>query len=147
MSNLDFDAERLEAELAEVCGQLNAAHARLGGCRVPGCTGGRVQIHHIVHWKDGGPTASHNLAALCPHHHRLHHRGLLAITGNADSPDGLLFTDARGRVLAGAPPPLPPPPGSRIEVTGTWTHPTGERLESRWVHFNSQGLTAEPLAG
>jgi HNH endonuclease len=117
------------------------------GCRVPGCTGSRVQIHHIVHWKDGGPTASHNLAALCPRHHRLHHRGLLGITGNADVAGGLTFTDARGRPLAGAPPPRPPLPGARVEVTGTWTHPAGERLESRWVHFNQRRAAAEPRAG
>jgi hypothetical protein len=117
------------------------------GCRVPGCTGRRVQIHHIVHWKDGGSTAGDNLVALCPRHHRLHHRGLLGITGNADAPDGLAFTDARGSPLAGAPPPVAPPPGAYIEVTGTWTHPTGERLDSRWVHFNRREATAEARAG
>ena len=117
------------------------------GCRVPGCNGSRVQIHHIIHWKDGGPTASFNLTALCPRHHRLHHRGLLGITGNADSPDGLTFADARGRPLVGAPPPLPPPPGAHQEVTGTWTHPTGERLQSKWIHFNRREAAAEPRAG
>ncbi len=117
------------------------------GCRVPGCTGSRVQIHHIVHWKDGGLTASYNLVALCPRHHRLHHRGLLGITGNTDAAGGLTFTDARGRPLAGAPPPLPPSPGARIGVAGTWTHPSGERLDSRWVHFNRRGAAAEARAG
>ncbi len=65
------------------------------GCRVPGCGRHHVEIHHIVHWLDGGPTNTWNLVALCPHHHRLHHRGLLHITGNADRPDGLVFADRR----------------------------------------------------
>jgi Domain of unknown function (DUF222) len=29
------------------------------GCRVPGCTADRfVEIHHIIHWEDGGPTST-----------------------------------------------------------------------------------------
>jgi hypothetical protein len=46
---------------------------RDGACRVPGCDRHRrLQIHHIRHWQDGGPTDSRNLVALCPFHHRLH---------------------------------------------------------------------------
>ena len=106
------------------------------GCRVPGCGRNHVEVHHIVHWLDDGPTNTWNLVALCPYHHRLHHRGLLHITGNADQPDGLTFTDRRGRALAGAPPPKPPDPTHPGAVTGHWQHPTGERLQSKWVHFN-----------
>jgi len=36
------------------------------GCRVPGCTSRRVQIHHVRHWEDGGATEPANLVALCP---------------------------------------------------------------------------------
>lgn len=105
------------------------------GCRVPGCGRHHVEIHHIVHWLDGGPTNTWNLVALCPHHHRLHHRGLLNITGNADQPGGLVFTDRRGRPLV-VPSPTPPDPGRPIAVTGHWQHPTGERLQTKWIHFN-----------
>ena len=40
---------------------------RDGGCRVPGC-GQRhwVQIHHIVHWEDVGPTETRNLLLPVP---------------------------------------------------------------------------------
>ena len=46
------------------------------GCRVPGCDSRFVEIHHIVHWNQGGPTDTWNLVSLCPRHHTLHHQGL-----------------------------------------------------------------------
>ncbi len=52
------------------------------GCRVPGCSSTRVQIHHLVHWEDGGRTDADNLVALCHRHHRLHHRQKLRISGD-----------------------------------------------------------------
>ncbi|CAN5776723.1 hypothetical protein BH24ACT6_BH24ACT6_06940 [soil metagenome] len=112
------------------------------GCRVPGCSQRRwVQVHHIVHYgpPDNGPTDTWNLICLCPHHHRLHHRGKLGITGNADLTPGtrraVVFTDARGRCIEpGATPVAPggPPP----EPSGTWQHPLGERLQHWAVYFN-----------
>jgi hypothetical protein len=107
---------------------------RDGGCRVPGCDRRRwVQVHHIRHWEDGGPTDTANLLCLCSHHHRLHHRGGLGIEGNADDPDGMVFTDARGRRLdnRGYPmsPTTPPPPGN-------WTPPSGEPLRPWSIYFN-----------
>ncbi len=107
-----------------------------GVCRVPWCSSHRwLQIHHVVHWEDGGPTDTANLCALCPACHRAHHRGELGIVGNADQPDGLRFTDRHGHPLAAAPrtlqPVMPPaPPRSRYE------HPLGERLYRRWLTFD-----------
>ena len=66
-------------------------------------------------------------------HHRLHHRGRLGIEGNADDPDGLVFTDHRGRRLTGVGRPAPP---GQVRLAGHWVHPSGERLESHWVYFN-----------
>jgi hypothetical protein len=57
----------------------------------------------------------------------------LGISGDADDPDGLVFTDARGRPLAPAGKPTPP---SELVPTGNWVHPSGERLDGRWVHFS-----------
>jgi len=106
------------------------------GCAVPGCTQTHLlEVHHIIHWEDDGPTDTFNLIALCPHHHRLHHKGVLGITGNAD--DGtVVFTDHNGNLLkpSGArpePPGAPPPPPD-----GTYQHPLGERLDYEWLHFN-----------
>ena len=63
-----------------------------------------------------------------PHDHRLHHRGQLGIIGNADDPDGLVFTDADGRVIDPAAHPTKPtgPPPSPAHP---YQHPLGERLQ------------------
>ena len=53
-------------------------------CAVPGCGATRgLHAHHIRHWEDGGPTELANLVLVCPYHHRLHHRGVITITGPA----------------------------------------------------------------
>jgi hypothetical protein len=48
-----------------------------GGCEWRGCTERRyVELHHVQHWVDGGPTELSNLVALCWHHHHLLHEGV-----------------------------------------------------------------------
>ncbi|WP_136625632.1 HNH endonuclease signature motif containing protein, partial [Mycobacterium innocens] len=80
-------------------------------CAVPGCNATRgLHAHHLRHWEDGGATELANLVLLCPYHHRLHHRGLITITGPADA---LTVTDNAGRPLRPgslARPPTQPPP-------------------------------------
>jgi hypothetical protein len=110
------------------------------GCRVPGCTNTcYVEVHHIIHWLNGGRTDSWNLIMICPKHHRAHHRGELGITGNADEVHGVTFTDWAGRRLGPTgqpvvphrdpdPPdkPYAPPIGGRMNyrwVGGSWVHP------------------------
>ena len=59
-----------------------ALEYRHRSCAVPGCGATRgLHAHHLVHWEDGGATELDNLVLLCPYHHRLHHRGVLTITG------------------------------------------------------------------
>jgi hypothetical protein len=97
-------------------------------CAVPGCGATRgLHAHHIRHWENGGPTELHNLVLLCPYHHRLHHRGIITITGPATR---LTVTDSSGRALSSAslarppnkpPPDVPPCPG-----------PLGERADWWW---------------
>jgi hypothetical protein len=97
-------------------------------CAVAGCGATRgLHAHHIVHWEDGGPTELVNLVLVCPYHHRLHHRGLITITGPAQD---LRVTDSSGRPLSAGslarapnlpPPAVPPCPG-----------PTGERADWWW---------------
>jgi len=114
---------------------------------VPGCTARHfLEIHHIVHWLDGGRTDTDNLLMLCPHHHRLHHGGRLAISGNADVPDGVVFTDRAGRPIrpSGAqpiPPAGPPPP-----PTSVYQHPTGERLDTRWLALKGPPVPSAAVA-
>ena len=44
-----------------------------GRCRFPGCESRKVDLHHIRHWANGGPTDLDNLLSLCPYHHALVH--------------------------------------------------------------------------
>ncbi|MGA1075448.1 MAG: HNH endonuclease [Ilumatobacteraceae bacterium] len=103
------------------------------GCRAPGCGRERhVEIHHIVHWLgDGGPTDTWNLVSLCPHHHRMHHQGLLGISGDADAPGGLVFTDEHGRPVPGVGPPIPPS-GPRPPSAG-FDPPLAGRFDWDWI--------------
>lgn len=103
------------------------------GCRVPGCTADRfVEVHHIVHWLNGGRTDTWNLISLCPRHHRLHHQSKLGIAGNADEEQGVAFTDWMGRAIGpnGQPtvPDRPPDP-----PTSSYEPPIGGRMDYRWV--------------
>ncbi len=97
-------------------------------CAVPGCGATRgLHAHHLRHWEDGGPTELANLVLLCPYHHRLHHRGVLTITGPAGA---LMVTDNAGRLLSPgslARPPTQPPP-----AVAPCPGPTGERADWWW---------------
>ncbi|MGP4058155.1 DUF222 domain-containing protein, partial [Mycobacterium sp. 4D054] len=74
-----------------------ALEYRHRSCAVPGCGATRgLHAHHIEHWEDGGLTELDNLVLVCPHHHRLHHRGVITITGPAER---LRVTDSTGRDL------------------------------------------------
>lgn len=112
-----------------------AVEDRDGGCRVPGCDRNRwLHVHHIHHWEDGGPTDTPNLLALCQFHHRGHHRGWLGIAGDADEPNGVVFTDERGRRLQ--PCGRPVPPGNRPPPPGSWVPAPGEPLDPWAIYFN-----------
>ncbi len=97
-------------------------------CVVPGCGATRgLHAHHIRHWEDGGPTELVNLVLVCPYHHRLHHRGIITITGDAAN---LTITDHTNRPLTSASlarPPTQPPP-----TVAPCPGPTGERAQWWW---------------
>jgi hypothetical protein len=105
-----------------------ALEHRHPACAVPGCAATRgLHAHHIQHWEDGGATELSNLVLLCPYHHRLHHRGIITITGPASH---LVMTDGDGKELhpgSLARPPTGPPP----EVA-PYPGPTGERADWWW---------------
>ncbi|BBZ64630.1 hypothetical protein MINS_00590 [Mycolicibacterium insubricum] len=99
-------------------------------CVVPGCAATcGLHAHHLIHWDNGGPTELWNLVLVCPYHHRLHHRGVITITGPADR---LKVTDAEGEELFGgslAHPPQNPPP-----AVARYPGPTGERANWWWYN-------------
>ena len=103
------------------------------GCRVPWCRARRhLDVHHLDHWQDHGNSDYPDLVTLCSRCHRAHHHGELGVRGNPLEPDGLVFTDHRGRVITGQPravPPTTPPPDPRIP----YEHALGERLDTRSV--------------
>lgn len=103
------------------------------GCRVPGCTHDRfVEIHHVIHWNQGGPTDTWNLVSLCPGHHKLHHQGRLGIVGNADVFDELVFTDEHDFPIPGSgTPTLPtgPPPSPTVG----YQPPLAGRFDWNWI--------------
>jgi HNH endonuclease len=104
-------------------------------CRVPWCSQTRwLQVHHIIHDEHQGPTDTWNLAAICPACHRLHHKGALGISGSADQPNGLTFTDAHGRVLDPAAHPTKPT-GPPPAPAHPYQHPLGERLRKSEIFF------------
>ncbi|MEM9514675.1 MAG: DUF222 domain-containing protein [Actinomycetota bacterium] len=110
------------------------------GCRVPGCNHTHhLEIHHIIHWTDDGPTETWNLIALCAHHHRLHHRGELHISGNADLPAGtpgaVTLTASNGTVLTGSGARPEPPGAAPPQPAKPYHGPAGERLNLRWLEF------------
>jgi hypothetical protein len=127
---------------------------RDGGCAIPGCER-RVglEVHHIVHWEDGGPTDTGNLVTLCRRHHREHHRGVVQIDGNADRPrghpEGLRFADRWGNRLRYGPRSTAARPrdtlASRAAELGLapvgFKRRSGERFQSDCIVFNARPTT------
>jgi hypothetical protein len=112
-------------------------HRDHGVCRVPGCDATLgLEVHHLIHWEHGGRTDTNNLLLVCGKHHRMHHRGRLDITGNADRPDGLEFRNQHGRIItpSGAAPTVPsgPPP----KPVAVYSHPDGGRMDTGQIYFN-----------
>lgn len=105
-----------------------ALEHRHPSCAVPGCGATRgLHAHHIQHWEDGGATDLTNLVLVCPYHHRLHHRGVLTITGPAES---MTVTDSTGRTLS--PASLARPPTQPRPAVPACPGPTGERADWWW---------------
>jgi len=116
------------------------------GCRFPGCASTRVECHHLIHWADGGPTDSWNLAGLCPFHHDAHHGGDFTVSGDANDLAGLTFTSRHGHPIRPGPtfttpahwrPPLDSPP-----PTPAYRGPSGESLDLGWVTFDEPRVPA-----
>jgi hypothetical protein len=59
-----------------------AIEARDHGCTMPGCDRPPTwsDIHHLIHWVDGGPTTVDNGTLLCRRHHTLVHHHSWTIT-------------------------------------------------------------------
>lgn len=59
-------------------------------CQFYGCTHTHnLQIHHIVHWANGGSTSIENGVCVCAYHHALLHEGGYSIQAVANNQSGL----------------------------------------------------------
>ena len=105
-------------------------------CRNPACHSTRgLEVHHLVHWTDGGPTNPANLGCLCRHCHRDHHKGKFGITGNAEQPSGLTFTKPNGDTIE--PCGTPNPPTADLPTSNKpYQHPLGEPFNHHDLTFN-----------
>jgi hypothetical protein len=114
-------------------------------CAVPGCDASYgLEIHHIIHWEDGGPTDTANLLPLCRHHHKAHHRGLLHIAGNADLPTG---THGAVEITTPEQVPLPnlvPPRPLTGPATRRSLHRLRRELHRRTLHGHHRRRRPEP---
>jgi hypothetical protein len=72
--SLPLDVGR--AQRSVPVGLQRAVIARDGCCRFPGCDrpAAWTQIHHVIPWHRGGPTALGNLVLVCDHHHTVLHQ-------------------------------------------------------------------------
>ncbi len=74
------------------------------GCRFPGCSHTEfTDVHHVVHWIDGGKTDLDNLVELCDQHHRSVHEMRWKISGDASVE--LVFRSPTGRLSYSTPSP------------------------------------------
>jgi hypothetical protein len=87
-----------------------------GRCRFPGCESRRVDLHHIQHWINGGPTDLANLISLCPWHHKIVHDRGYTISARPAGAD-FAFYRPDGTPLP-ASPPLPGPDGPIDQAHG-----------------------------
>jgi hypothetical protein len=85
-------------------GQRLEIRRRDKGCRFPGCTYTEfTDVHHVVHWLNGGPTSIPNLVTLCDQHHRSVHELGWKMSGDANVL--LTFRSPTGRVTTSTPSP------------------------------------------
>lgn len=77
-------------------GIRRAAILRDGGCAYPGCYMPHIysEVHHIVHWQNGGATSLDNAALLCRFHHTVIHQTEVLVRLSEDRfPEFLLETE------------------------------------------------------
>jgi hypothetical protein len=74
------------------------------GCRFPGCTHTEfTDVHHVLHWTNGGATDLSNLVELCDQHHRFVHEMGWRVSGDANVE--LTFKSPTGRLTTSTPSP------------------------------------------
>lgn len=103
--SVPIDLGRATREPSEA--QRRAAGALWPTCTHPTCDRpfAWCELHHIIHWADGGPTDLDNLIPLCVRHHHLHHAGAFTIARQGDG--AVVFLRPDRRVIGTANPTIP----------------------------------------
>jgi hypothetical protein len=71
-------------------------------CRFPGCSNSVfTNVHHLMHWTDGGLTDLDNLVLLCDHHHHKVHESRWRVSGDANGT--LKFLGPTKRLMSSQP--------------------------------------------
>ncbi|MCW2621534.1 MAG: endonuclease [Frankiales bacterium] len=100
--------------LRELLGVVDGEH-----CRFPGCTRRRnLHAHHVVFWRNGGPTDLANLVLVCSRHHTLIHQEGFALVLR---PDRSLTVHTAGGAPVLHHPPLPWRPAVDLDPAGSVT--------------------------
>jgi hypothetical protein len=85
--------------------QRIAIRRRDKGCRFPGCSHTEfTDVHHLLHWIDGGCTDMDNLVEMCDEHHRCVHEMGWKATGDANIE--IVFRSPTGRLSTSTPSPV-----------------------------------------
>ncbi|MBC3186348.1 HNH endonuclease [Corynebacterium sp. zg-331] len=116
-----------------------AVRLRDGGCRYPGCSAQRTELHHVIEYEVGGPTALTNLACLCRKHHNMltfdEARMFMTHSGVCR------WTFRDGTTLAT----LPEGPLARPRYA-TWSYNWGHYLRRRYQEIRSS-VEESPVSG
>jgi hypothetical protein len=94
--------------------------ARDQHCRWPGCgmPARWTQVHHVVHWRDGGRTDRANLILLCSHHHHAAHDGRWTVIQEAPGEITVRRRQRPDDPYYEIRNPQPPPPRPSLDVKG-----------------------------
>jgi len=118
-----------------------ALRMRDGGCAHPGCHRRRhLQAHHVVHWKDGGPTDLKNLLLVWRFHHMQVHEG--GFTVGFASPSIQIGSENASAsrnlsVFSVVPPMIRPPTKTITPVSVFSTMRTSTSINSRPMKISS----------
>jgi hypothetical protein len=84
--------------------QRRALRAQYATCAIPGChvRFSRTKLHHVIWWRNGGPTDLHNLLPLCERHHQKVHIDGWLLSLTPDRTLTIRFPD--GEIMSTGPP-------------------------------------------
>lgn len=125
-----------------------AVELRDGACVFAGCGAPKFwcDVHHVVHWVDGGPTDLDNSALLCERHHTKVHHGF-RVERQSDNSHRTYRPDGTEILVGPRITPDPPggPPESGDESASVDLGPPSDAGPPRTPDLDHDGTTGPPL--